>query len=124
MNELSRTSVCLLNSDIETERGEEEEERATSDKQSCCEIGEWRDIQLEESQCVRLRTDVSGVTAGPLPLRRPTTASHHTAHSVSGLNVCRRDDWDNLQMTTYCKKSMAQLRFSEKTKAYNETRNK
>lgn len=40
MNELSRASVCLLNSDIETERGEEEEEeRAMSDKQSCCEIG-------------------------------------------------------------------------------------
>lgn len=31
-------------------------------------LGEWRDIQLEKSQCVLLRTDVSGVTAGPLPL--------------------------------------------------------
>lgn len=31
-------------------------------------LGEWRDIQLEESQCVPLRTDVSGVAVGPLPL--------------------------------------------------------
>lgn len=31
-------------------------------------LGEWRDIQLEESQCVLLRTDVSGVAAVPLPL--------------------------------------------------------
>lgn len=31
-------------------------------------LGEWRDIQLEESQCVLLRTDVSGVAAGLLPL--------------------------------------------------------
>jgi len=37
-NELSRTSVCLLHSDKETERGEKEE-RAMSDKQSCFEMG-------------------------------------------------------------------------------------